>query len=52
MGYTLIYIFIIFIAVIIVREIVMWYWKINEIVLQLEKQNEILKIIAKQLEDK
>lgn len=40
------------VGILIVREIAMWYWKINKIVDQLELQNEILKHIAKEITEK
>lgn len=36
--------------VFIVREVVMWYWKINTIVENLEAQNRLLKSIKEELQ--
>ncbi len=40
------------ILILIIREIVMWYWKINTIVYTLEEQNEILLDIVQELRKK
>ena len=37
--------------ILIMREIAMWYWKINEIVYQLEQQSKLLDRISQQLKN-
>ncbi len=39
-------------VILLIREIVMWYWKINDIVYQLEQQSKLLERISEQLKSK
>ena len=39
------------IVILIIREIVTWYWKINEIVRMQQEQQEVLEKIRKELSD-
>lgn len=45
----LLYIAIAIVGILLIREIFTWYWKLNSIVYELEKQNKTLTNIAEEL---
>lgn len=50
-GTILLYIVIVVVVFLIIRELVMWYWKINQIITNQNKSNELMRELISTLQN-